>query len=213
MKIVLIGSTGTIGQRLLQEALARGHEVTAMAHDPAHPIPSHQNLTITYGDIFDPESIMKAVAGHDVVISAYGPPAGRREQLLAATRCLLEAVKRAPGVKRLITVGGTGTLEIAPGVQLLDTVLLPKACLSTELAHRDAAKIIHDDVAGLDWTILSPALNVAPGIRTGLYRTGTESLIVDENGMSRISTEDYAAALLDEVENYRFSRRQFTVGY
>jgi hypothetical protein len=213
MKLALIGGSGTIGQRILQEALARGHHVTSVVHDPAHGIPPQQNLIVTSGDIFNPDTIISAVSGHEVVISAYGAPVGKRRQLLEATRCLLEAVKRAPGVKRLITVGGAGTLEIAPGVQLLDTVFLPKAWHSNELVHRDAARMIRDDEAGLDWTILAPALNIAPGIRTGNYRTGTGSLIVDDNGMSSISTEDYAAALLDEVENFRFSRRQFTVGY
>lgn len=213
MKIALIGCTGAIGQRILTEALSRGHQVTVIARNPSHITQRHENLRAEKGDILDPKSIAEATSGHDVVISAYGPPEGKRGQLIEATRSLLKGVKQAPGVKRLITVGGAGTLEVAPGILLLDTVFIPKVWRPTEIAHREAKHIIQDSELGLDWTILSPAMNIAPGVRTGKYRTGTDQLIVDEHGKSEISTEDYAVALLDEVENQRFSRQRFSVGY
>jgi len=213
MKIALIGGSGSIGQRIVQEALSRGHHVTIIAHDPSHIATQHEYLTVVKGDILNPESIAETASGHDVVISAYGPPEGNRGQLIEATRSLLAGVKRAHGVRRLITVGGAGTLEVAPGVQLLDTVFLPKVWLPSAIAHREANMIIQDSDLGLDWTILSPAMTIAPGERTGSYRTGTDQLVVDENGKSEISTEDYAVALLDEVEHQRFSRQRFTVGY
>ena len=213
MKIALIGCTGTIGQRILTEAISRGHQVTVIARNPLHITQRHENLRTVTGDILDPESIAEATSGHEIVISAYGPPEGKRGQLIEATRSLLAGVRQAPGVKRLITVGGAGTLEVAPGVQLLDTLFIPKVWRPSAIAHREAKHIIQDSDLGLDWTILSPAMNISPGIRTGKYRTGTEQLIVDEHGKSEISTEDYAVALLDEVENHRFSRKRFTVGY
>ena len=213
MKIALIGCTGAIGQRILSEALSRGHHVTVITRNPSHVNQHHENLRAVKGDILDPESIAEATSGHEVVISAYGPPEGKRGQLVEATRSLLTGMKQALGVKRLITVGGAGTLEVAPGVQLLDTLFIPKAWRPSAIAHREAKHIIQDSDLGLDWTILSPAMSITPGIRTGKYRTGTDKLVVDEEGRSEISTEDYAVALLDEIENYRFSRQRFTVGY
>jgi len=129
MKIALIGATGTIGRRILEEALLRGHDVTAIARNPANIALKHEHLRVVKGDILDAESIMAAVSGHEVVISAYGPPKEQRSQLIDAVHSLLIGVRKAPGVRRLVMVGGAGTLEVAPGVQLLDTVLLPKALI------------------------------------------------------------------------------------
>jgi putative NADH-flavin reductase len=214
MKIALIGGSGNIGSRILNEALSRGHQVTVIARDPTLITQCHENLTVVEGDILDPESIAEAASEHEVVISAYGPPEGKKVgQLAEATRSLLKGVKRASGVKRLITVGGAGTLKVAPGVKLLDTVFLPKEERKVAIAHQEAKQFIKKHEDDLDWTILSPAMTIAPGKRTGIYRTGKTKLIVDDEGKSEISTEDYAVALLDEVENHRFSRKQFTVGY
>jgi putative NADH-flavin reductase len=213
MKIALIGGSGTVGQRIMREALSRGHQVTVIVRNPSQITERHEKLSFVKGDILNAESIAEAAKGHEVVISAYGPPEGKKAQLVEATHCLLVGLKQAAGVKRLIMVGGAGTLKVAPGVKLLDTVFLPKTLRKSEIAHQEAKHLIKNSDVELDWTILSPALNTNPGARTGKYRIGKDKLIVDDQGKSEISTEDYAVALLDEVENHRFSRKRFTVGY
>lgn len=210
MKIALIGATGTIGQRILQEALTRGHEVTAIVRDPARLSQQHPSLKAVTGDILNPESVATATAGHDLVISAYGPKHGQEQILVDAAHALVEGLRRA-GVNRLTVVGGAGSLEVAPGVQLVDIPEFPAAYKPVALAHREAFAVYRE--ADLDWTYLSPAAMIEPGVRTGGYRTGTDQLVANAQGESRISAEDYAVALLDEAENPRFIRRRFTVAY
>ncbi|MBM7645927.1 putative NADH-flavin reductase [Scopulibacillus daqui] len=211
MKIALVGATGTIGQRILQEALRRGHQVTAVVRDPSRVTDQHDNLRVAAGDIFSEESMAQAAAGHDVVISAYGPAAGAEETLTEATRSLVNGVKQS-GVRRLLAVGGAGSLEVAPGVKLADTPEFPDFVKPIALAHEKALEIYrHED--DLDWTNLSPAATIESGTRTGKYRTGTEQLVTDKNGESYISAEDFAVAMLDEVENPQFIRQRFTAAY
>jgi putative NADH-flavin reductase len=212
MKIALIGGSGNIGQRILNEALLRGHRVTVIARDPSRITQRHENLSLMMGNVFDSERIAEVISGHEVVISAYGPTE-RKESFAKATHSLLEVVKQAPGVKRLIVVGGARTLNVAPEVTLLETVFLPKELRESDMAHHEAKDLITEFEDDLDWTIISPAMNISPGTRTGKYRTGSDQLNVDEHGKSEISTEDYAVALLDEVEHHRFSRQRFTVAY
>jgi uncharacterized protein len=123
----------------------------------------------------------------------------------------LEGMKRA-GVKRLLVVGGAATLEIAPGVQLLDTLTIPSEWKSAVLGNRDAWEVYRQN-SDLDWTYFSPAAVIEPGERTGTYRLGTDQLVKNEQGESRISAEDYAVALLDEIEHPRFIRQRFTAAY
>lgn len=212
MKIALIGATGTIGQRILQEALSRGHQVTAIAREPARVKQQHPNLAVAAGDIFDPDSIAAAGRGHDLVISAYGPKFGAGEEhlLVDATRALVEGVKRS-AVPRLVMVGGAGSLEVAPGVQLVDTPAFPEFIRPLARAHREALAVLQE--ADLDWTSLSPAALIEPGERTGTYRTGLDQLVTNEAGESKISAEDYAVALLDEVERPRHIRKRFAVAH
>jgi putative NADH-flavin reductase len=212
MKIALIGATGTIGQRILREALGRGHTVTAIARDPSRVAEQNPNLTVVAGDLLDPRSVADAVAGHDAVVSSYGPPQGSEQTLVDATRSLIDGVKRA-GVKRLVAVGGAGSLEVSPGVQLVDTPHLPEAWRPIALAHRDALDVLRNQGGDLEWTNFSPAAFIAPGERTGTFRLGGDGLVTDAEGQSRISAEDYAIALLDEVEKPRHVGRRFTVGY
>jgi putative NADH-flavin reductase len=210
MKIAVFGASGTIGQRIVREALDRGHEVTAISR---HPLPSPFNgqVKAVAGDVTDPGSVARAVAGHDVVVSAVGPGHDQAPEFLSqAARGLLDGLPRA-GVRRLIVVNGAGSLEVAPGKQLVDTPEFHEAWKPTALAHRDALQIYRR--ADLDWTVFSPAALITPGERTGKYRTGTDQLVTDEQGQSRISAEDYAVALLDEVEQPRHIRQRFTVAY
>ncbi|KZE81193.1 3-beta hydroxysteroid dehydrogenase [Paenibacillus elgii] len=210
MKIALVGATGTIGQRILEEALSRGHQVTAIVRDPARVTKQNENLKAVAGDVFNADSLAAAAAGHDIVISAYGPAHGQEEKLAQAAQALVDAAKKA-GVSRLLTVGGAGSLEVAPGVQLVDTPEFPAEWKGIALAHRDALEVYRR--SELDWTNLSPAALIQPGEKTGQYRTEENRLVTDAEGNSRISAEDYAVAMLDEAERPRFSRKRFTVGY
>ena len=209
MNIVMFGATGTIGSRILDELVSRGHSVTAVIRDPSKLV-RHENVIGTAGDIFDPASVKDAVEGADVVLSAYGPGPENPDALVKATGSLLKGVEAA-GVKRLIAVGGAGSLEVAPGMQLADTPQLPEEWKGIALAHRDALELIK--ASPLDWTSVSPAAYIHPGKRTGKFRLGLDQLIVDEKGNSEISTEDFAIALADEVENPRHIRQRFTAAW
>lgn len=210
MKIALIGGNGTVGQRILQEALTRGHQVVAIVRDPSRITKQDPNLRVVTGDLLDGESISKGVAGYDVVISAYGPAHGAEGTMSTVTQRLISAVKQS-GVKRLLVVGGAGSLEVAPGLKLVNAPNFPDAWKEVALAAAETLDIYRK--ADLDWTYFSPAAMFQPGERTGVFRIGTDQLVVDEKGESHISTEDYAIAMLDEVENPRFIRKRFTVGY
>ncbi len=212
MKIALFGATGTIGQRILREALSRGHAVTAITRDPSRVAERNPNLTVVAGDILDPRSVAEAVAGHDAVVSSYAPPQGSEQTIVDATRSLVAGLEQA-GVKRLVMVGGAGSLEIAPGIQLVDTPHLPDAWKPIALAHRDALDALRAEGGGLEWTSFSPAAFIEPGERTGTFRLGGDELVSDAAGQSRISAEDYAVALVDELEKPQHVGRRFTAAY
>jgi putative NADH-flavin reductase len=208
-----------IGQRILNEALSRGHKIAAIARDPSKIAEKRPNLTVKAGNILKPESVAAAAAGYDVVVSAYGPPQTDPQQVVAAARSLIEGIKTADQKTgksiRVIMVGGAASLEVAPGVQLLDTPNFPPAWKGIASAHRDALQVLRAEAskAGVDWTYFSPAAFIQPGERTGKYRTGTDQLVADAKGESRISAEDYAVALLDEIEKPKFIGKRFTVAY
>lgn len=209
----MVGATGMVGQRILAEALARGHQVTAIVRDPARLSWQHDNLRVVIGDIFDREKLAEIVTGHEVLISSYGPQVGtgKEEELLDATRSLIAAAKSA-GVSRLLAVGGAGSLEVAPGVQLMDVPEFPRMALPIAQAHKDALEIFRQEQE-LNWAVFSPAADIQPGERTGKYRLGTDQLVSNEQGESRISAEDFAVAMLDEVERPQHNRQRFTAGY
>jgi putative NADH-flavin reductase len=211
MKIALFGASGTIGQRIAQEALRRGHQVTAIVRDPAGIQISDPQLTVTQGNVLDLANVAQVAAEHDVVVSAISPKGQSLQMLTDAAQSLLEGVKRAGG-KRLIIVGGAGSLEVAPGVRLIDTPEFPAAWKGIAQAHHDALEVYRQN-GDVDWAYASPAAFIAPGERTGTYRLGTEQLVTDEKGESRISAEDFAVVLLDEIEQPRFSRQRFTAAY
>jgi putative NADH-flavin reductase len=210
LKIALFGSTGRIGRRILDEALSRGHSVIAVVRDATAM--QNQNPKVEYrtGDVLKPESVAVATKGADVVVSAYGPGAGDAAQITIAAKSLMEGTA-VTGQPRLIVVGGAGSLEVAPGTQLLDTPDFPPPYKKTAEAHRSALDVLKASAA--DWTDVSPSAEIHPGTRTGKYRVGRDTLLVDESGKSHISMEDFAAAILDEIENPQFRRARFTVGY
>ncbi|MEK5060619.1 3-beta hydroxysteroid dehydrogenase [Paenibacillus sp. FSL H7-0326] len=210
MNIALYGATGTIGQAILDEALGRKMTVTAIVRNRFKFNEKREGLTIVEGDILKPESVAEAVKGHDVVISAYGPEFGKEEELVEAARSLVEGIRNS-GVQRLLVVGGAGSLLTDSGVPLMETPEFPEEVRPLALAHRDAFHIYEE--SDLDWTYLSPAATIEPGRRTGNFRIGTDRLILDEAGQSRISVEDYAAAMVDEADDPYFSGSRFTVAY
>lgn len=201
--VALIGASGNVGTRLAKELSDRGHRVTAIARSP-EKIPALPGVTATAGDISDPAALAALLAGHDAVISSVGFTASDPEALLAAVR--------GAGVRRYLVVGGAGSLEGAPGQRLIDGPDFPdayRAEAEAGAAFLDALRAGADD---LDWTFLSPSALFFPGTRTGTFRLGKDQLLVNENGSS-ISFEDYAIAMVDELERPAHIRQRFTVGY
>lgn len=213
MKIALIGATGFVGGALLKEALARGHQVTALVRDVAK-LPAHPQLTPQAIDVFDTAALASALRGHDVVLSAFNPGWGSadiRAKMADGGAAIINAT-RAAAVQRLLVVGGAGSLEVAPGLQALDTPDFPAEWKEGAEGTRDfliRLRETHD----LDWTFLSPAFDLFPGERTGNYRIGADQAIFDAAGKSRISVADYALAMIDELVVPRHRKQRFCVAY
>lgn len=213
MKIALIGATGFVGSAILKEALQRGHDVTAIVRHPEKVKP-HPKLRPHKADIQKGDEVTLSVAGHDAVISAFNPGWSNLniyDLQVRGTRAIIDGVKNA-GVKRLLFVGGAGSLEVKPGVQSVDVPEFPAEYKQGALATREALNLLRKEPS-LDWSFLSPSADLFPGQRTGKFRLGTDQLLADAKGESRISVEDYATAMIDEVEKPKHIRRRFTVGY
>jgi putative NADH-flavin reductase len=212
MNIALIGASGFIGSALLDEALARNHAVTALVSHP-EKLAARTNLTAVATDVLDEARLAAQLRGHDAVISAFSGHA--QDDILGyymkGIRSIIAATKAA-AVPRLLVVGGAGSLQVAPGVDLLDTPEFPAQWKPTAEGAREALQLLRQEPA-LAWTMLSPAAVIAPGARTGTCRIGSDQLLVDANGDSRISLADYAVAMIDELEKPTHSRQRFTVGY
>ena len=209
----LIGATGFVGSAILKEALQRGHEVTAVTRDEEKR-PSHAALHSQQVNVYDLDQITRLVRGHDAVISAFNPGWSNPDIYhlqLKGTRAIIDGVKKA-GLKRLLFVGGSGSLEVKPGVQVVDLPGFPAQYKQGALATREALNMLRQETM-LDWSVLSPSADLFPGERTGRFRHGTDALLKDVNGESRISLEDFAMAMIDEVEHPQHVGRRFTVGY
>lgn len=203
MKIAIIGATGNVGSRVVKEALNRGHKVTGICRHP-EKLPAHENLKAVKGDVHKPEEISKILAVHDLVISAvhFADFDGQE---------LIDEIKNS-GVKRYISMGGAGSLEIEPGVQLIDTPDFPPEFFGEASPGRDYLNLLRQE-KDLEWTFLCPQLYLVPGERTGKFRIGKDELLFNEKGESTISIEDLAVAMIDEAENPQHIRERFTVGY
>lgn len=213
MKIALIGATGFVGSAILKEALDRGHEVTAIVRHPEKLQP-HPKLHPQKGDVYAADEVARMVVGHGAVISAFNPGWTNPDiykQQVKGTEAIINGVKQA-GVKRILWVGGAGGLEIKPGVQSVDTPEFPKDWKQGSLATREALNMLRKE-SSLDWSYLAPSADLSPGQRTGKFRLGTDQLLKDTNGQSRISVEDYAMAMINEVEKPAHIHQRFTVGY
>jgi putative NADH-flavin reductase len=213
MIIALFGAGGHIGRGILHEAVARGHDVIAIVRDPARANIDNPKVKVVAGDVANPATYAKAVAGADAAVASLS---GRRDAdaglvpKYAAT--LLEALPAA-GVKRLVWVGGAGSLETAPGVQVADDPNFPAAWKPEAKAQADALDVFRKSKANIDWTYISPAALIEDGERSGQYRIGGDQLLVDANGKSRITIPDYAAAVLDRLEKDDKPRQRITVAY
>ncbi|MBA4776971.1 NAD(P)-dependent oxidoreductase [Agrobacterium salinitolerans] len=201
-KIALIGASGNAGSRILKELSDRGHQVTAIARNP-EKIASLPNVEAKKGDVFDQAGLSGLLKGHDAVISSVHFTA-------SDPATLIEAV-RASGVQRYLVVGGAGSLEIAPGKRVVDLPDFPAAYKAEATKGAEFLDRLKQEKQ-LDWTFLSPSAEFVPGERTGKFRIGRDNLLSNDEG-SRISFEDYAIALVDEIEKPQHSRQRFTVGY
>lgn len=212
MKIALIGATGFVGSPILSELLSRGHQVTVLARTPAKLL-AQAGLTVVQADALNAQQVTKAVAGHDAVISAYNPGWSEpkiHDIHLQASQAIVEGVK-ASGVKRLLMVGGAGSLFVAPGLQLVDTPEFPAQYKQGALAAREALDQLKTETT-LDWSFVSPPIGLAPGARTGKYRVGADELLPGQGGQpAGISAPDLAVAIVDEIEAPRHVQKRFTV--
>jgi uncharacterized protein len=233
MQIGVIGGTGTIGSRVVSEALSRGHRVTAFSRDASQILDSRPNITWKSLDITDAQGIAAVLPGLDVLISGFAPGNAAKDPADAVVRAIADPavyVKAATALltalnsypeTRLIVIGGAASLEVRPGMvftdsdelidQALDQFGLPKEYAAVMRGHGDALNIYR--TSNRLWTYFSPAIEITSGDRTGRFRTGGDQPVMDAAGRSRISAEDAAAALINEAELPRFVQRRFTVGY
>ena len=214
-KMVIIGATGYVGSAILKEALGRGHQVKAIVRDPSKLTLIHPHLKVVGGNVTDTDFLSRELAKSDAVISAFNPGWSNPniyDETLEGYGSILCAVRNS-GVHRFLMVGGAGSLLVAPGRQLMDEPDVPKKLLP---GIRGMAKVYTDLLLpekSVDWVFLSPAANMAPGERTGKFRLGKDELIVDESGDSNISVEDFAVAMIDELEQEKHHQERFTLGY
>ena len=207
MKVVVYGATGKSGSRILTELTSRGHQVVAVARNTAS-LPA--SVEAVQDDLSDVAKIASIIKGADAVVSAYAPPMDDTDQVIGVTERQVAAIEKNGG-PRLIVVGGAASLEVAPGVTLLASGHLPAEWVPIATSHSKVLDLLK--TTSIDWTYFSPAAFFEPGERTGKFRLGTDTLIADENHQSRISLEDYAIALVDELEVPKHHRARFTIGY
>ncbi|EHQ44438.1 NAD(P)-dependent oxidoreductase [Myroides odoratus] len=213
--IVLLGASGFVGTALLQEALQRDIQVTAVVRNPAKITIQHPNLTVVAGVIETAAQVAAWSKGKDAVISAYNPGWSNPniyEETLRVYPIILEGVKQA-GVNRLLVVGGAGTLFVQPGLRVVDSGAIPEAIMGGVQSLGEFYLNTLMQEKNIDWIFFSPAAHLEPGQRTGVYRLGKDDLLVDQNGASHISVEDYAKAMLDELEHPQHHQERFTIGY
>lgn len=211
MKIALVAATGKIGRQIAQQAMSRGHEVTAIVRRDTDLPPELAGANLVIAPLDDHDALVAAIHGHDVLASAYGPAPGAEATLSEVADGLIAAA-RATSIGRLVVVGGAGSLEVAPGVQLVDTPNFPAAYKSVALAHRDALKR-YQTADDLDWTFYSPAAEIGAGPKRGNFRTQARALLANVEGKSEISYADYADAFVSEIEQSRYPKQLATAAY
>lgn len=213
--IVLLGASGFVGSALLNEALNRKIKVTAVVRHPEKITISNENLTLVQADLSSIDQIAELSKGKDAVLSAYNPGWTNPdiyEETLKVYPLILEGVKKA-GVKRLLIVGGAGTLFVKPGLRVVDSGAIPQEIMGGVKSLGEFYLNTLTQEKEIDWVFFSPAGHLEPGERTGIYRLGKDDLIVNENGESKISVQDYAKAMIDEFETPKNHQERFTIGY
>jgi len=215
MKIALIGSTGFVGTGVATELLSRDHHVTALVRNLGKVEPK-AGLSVVLADAYDHLAVADAVAGHDAVVSAFNPgweDPDLYDKYVAGTASIVRGVE-ASGIKRLLVVGGAGSLLVAPDIQLVDTPefakQVPAFVVPGARAARDALTILRDNTT-LEWTLISPPAFLEAGVRTGAYRLGGDNLLMDGDTPAGIAVSDLSVAIVDELEKPRHVRRRFTV--
>lgn len=218
MKVALIGATGFVGSKILAEALRRGHKVTAIERRSRRLVP-HPNLIVISADVLQRDELAKILRGHDVVISAFNPARGAAgpevfHKFVRGNRAIITATKKS-GVKRFLAVGGAASLKTPAGIEFLDSPEFPAAFEAFKPGIRGTRELYYmlKQEPGLDWVFLAPSVMIAPGQRTGKFRLGKDHVLYDEKGASRISLQDYAVAMIDELEHPQHHHERFTVGY
>jgi putative NADH-flavin reductase len=216
MKIALIGASGHVGAKLLAEALQRGHLVTAICRHP-EALPPHAHMSAVRADVLDSAALAGVLAGHEAVLTAFSPGRGREDPDLIAIyvrghKAIIAAIKSA-GVKRVLAVGGAASLRVPSGQALLDSPEWPPQFYKPAVMGTRELLYLLKAEPDFDWVYLSPPMYLQPGVRTGKYRVGKDDLLYDSAGRSHVSEEDYAVAMLDELEHPRHHRERFTVGY
>ncbi|PBC78714.1 hypothetical protein BX265_3493 [Streptomyces sp. TLI_235] len=212
MKVLLFGATGNIGAAIAAELVSRGHEVTGVTRSGGGGAGSA--VPLVAGDVADGEQVAELAQGHDAVASAVGPRIGAdddRTILLGATEGLVAGLRKA-GVRRLVVLGGAGSLRTAAGTRIVDDPHFPELWKANALAQIEALGR-YREVDDLDWTYISPAKLIEPGERTGTYRLSGDDLLVDAEGRSRISIPDYAVAFVDQLEGGQALRTRVSVAY
>lgn len=216
MKIALIGASGFVGSAVLNELVERGHTVTAIVRNPERVI-ENTLVTAVKVNVQEEDELADAVKGHDAVVNSFSPGISSTniyEDYLKGNIAIQNGVKKS-GVKRLLVIGGAGSLFIAPDLQLVDSPEFPADWRAGASSARDYLNVIKNENE-LEWTFLSPSIemyNGNGGVRLGTYRTGLDTPVYGEDGRSFISVEDLAIAIVDELENPQFIRQRFTVGY
>ena len=211
MKLFLFGVTGNAGQAILQEALSRGHSVTAAARQTGffHPVGKANVVT---ADALDTTTLTDAIKEHDAVVVAISGRKSGHDTVAKVASNLLAALPAA-NVSRLLWVGGAGSLEVAPGVRLVDTPQFPTAYKDEALGQGAALQVLRDSKTAINWTYVSPPAMIGVGGRTGKYRIGGDQLLADAGGVSTISWIDYAVAIVDELEKNVHPQSRITVAY
>jgi putative NADH-flavin reductase len=212
IKIAVIGATGFVGTALVKEGLSRGYEITAIARN-SDKVEKAAGVTAVAADVNDVAALAAALSGHDAVISSFNAGwtnPNLYNDFLQGSKNIQEAVKKA-GVKRYLTIGGAGSLFI-DGKQLVDSPEFPKDYYPGASSARDYLTELRKEDE-LDWTFLSPAINLHPGKRSGEFRLGTESPVFNAEGKSEVSVEDLAVAVFNELENNQYVKARFTLGY
>jgi putative NADH-flavin reductase len=221
LRILVFGATGKVGTHVVDEALERGHMVTAVSRDPSRITKEHENLSVVAGDLLDPQGVANLVEDRDVVIVSVRGLIGKEKvpenslQYIAAKQIIRQLHGVGHGAARLIHVGGSGSLEVEPGVLYADKIpkiFLPKS-LELEIQGQIMTLEYLRTVNDVDWTYATPAKNFTNGERTGEFRIGGDALMEDDRGKSRISRADFAVALIDEAERGEHVQERFSVAY